>query len=91
MSGDDCRECGAQLDGFDTCYSCDTYGTPSDKRADKTDQVLVLVMTEREQQFKKWGEQNHEPALWYAILGEEFGEVGKEICEAAAEFSRGDD
>ena len=91
MNGDACRECGAQLDNFDACLSCDTYGTPSDRRADKTDQVLVLIMKERERQFTKWGQQDHEPALWYAILGEEFGEVGKEICEAAAEFSRNEE
>ena len=68
--------------------TCDTYGTPADRRADKTDQVLTLILAERVRQFEKWGRQDHEPALWYAILGEEFGEVGKEICEAAAEFSR---
>ena len=84
MSADDCRECGHQLDGFGHCMTCDTYGTPENQRADETDQVLVLILTERERQFKKWGVQNHSPAIWYAILGEEFGEVGKEICEHAA-------
>jgi hypothetical protein len=91
VNGDDCIHCGSQLDGFDQCMSCDTYGTPADQRADTTEKVLVLIAAERVKQFNKWGEQNHSPALWYAILGEEFGEVGKEICEAEAEFSRGDD
>lgn len=91
MNGDTCRECDSPLDEFGQCMSCDTYGTPADQRADKTDQVLVLIAAERVRQFEKWGRQNHSPALWYAILGEEFGEVGKEICEAEAEFSRDDD
>ena len=91
VSGDNCQECGHQLDGFGQCMHCDTYGTPADQRADKTDQVFVLILAERERQFKKWGQQNHDPALWYAILGEEFGEVGKEICEREAELGRGMD
>jgi len=36
---------------------------------------------ERDRQDEKWGEQNHVPLRWYAILGEEFGEVGKAINE----------
>lgn len=48
---------------------------------DKTQEVLEEVFTERECQEAKWGEQNHDVGLWYAILGEEFGEVGEAICE----------
>ncbi len=32
-------------------------------------------------QLNKWGEQNHNNSIWYAILGEEFGEVGKALLE----------
>jgi hypothetical protein len=45
------------------------------------DRVLPLVRRQREKQIEKWGVQEHDPAMWYAILGEEFGEVGKEIAE----------
>ncbi len=43
--------------------------------------VLPDVVLQREKQIDKWGTQEHDPTMWYAILGEEFGEVGKEIAE----------
>ena len=43
--------------------------------------VLNEVAEERERQDAKWGEQNHDPAIWLAILAEEFGEIGKEVLE----------
>ena len=36
---------------------------------------------ERLVQDRNHGEQNHDPLLWLSILGEEFGEVSKEIYE----------
>ena len=30
-----CADCGGQLDGFDQCWSCDTYGTPAEQKADR--------------------------------------------------------
>lgn len=44
--------------------------------------VLTEVMHERDRQDDKWGEQNHAPLLWLAILGEEFGEVAKAAVES---------
>ena len=38
-----------------------------------------LIRRERDRQDIKWGEQNHEPLLWLAILGEEFGELSSAI------------
>lgn len=43
--------------------------------------VLHEVLAERIRQDAKWGQQNHDMADYYTILGEEFGEVGKAICE----------
>lgn len=43
--------------------------------------VIDDVIAERERQDAKWGEQNHHPDRWMAILGEEFGELCKEIVE----------
>ena len=43
-----------------------------------TESVLADVLTERSRQDKKWGEQNHLPAYWMTILGEEFGEACQE-------------
>lgn len=43
--------------------------------------VKQNILRELVRQLKKWGPQYHAPAYWYAILGEEVGEVGKAICE----------
>lgn len=40
-----------------------------------------LIQMERIKQDVKWGEQNHDDFKWLAILGEEFGEVSKAVCE----------
>jgi NTP pyrophosphatase (non-canonical NTP hydrolase) len=40
------------------------------------------VIAERKRQDEKWGEQDHHPAEWLAILGEEVGEVCRAVCEA---------
>ncbi|GGR00092.1 hypothetical protein [Deinococcus ruber] len=88
MIADDCRDCGNQLDEFGACMTCDTYGTPADRRAEKTQEVLDLIAAERARQDKKWGQQNHGPLYWLAILGEEFGEVSKEVVEWEAHRQR---
>jgi NTP pyrophosphatase (non-canonical NTP hydrolase) len=41
------------------------------------EQAIQLVFEERERQDEKWGEQNHDPILWTAILTEEVGEFAK--------------
>lgn len=46
-----------------------------------TEKVLEEVLLERQSQERKWGPQNHRCDLYYTILGEEVGEVGKAICE----------
>lgn len=43
--------------------------------------VLIEVEDERYAQETMWGQQNHPVEDYYTILGEEFGEVGKAICE----------
>ncbi len=43
--------------------------------------VIDQVLSERVRQDGKWGVQNHHPDYWYVVLGEEFGEVGRAICE----------
>ena len=57
---------------------------PSDeeiKRGMTQDIVIGSIREERDKQDRKWGRQEHEPAKWLAIAGEEFGE----ICEAILE------
>lgn len=39
------------------------------------------ILAEREKQDQKWGEQNHHPQMWLAILMEEVGEVAKASLE----------
>lgn len=43
--------------------------------------TLIEVQTEQDRQVELWGVQSHDRGMWYAILGEEFGEVGKAINE----------
>ena len=47
-----------------------------------TAKVLSEVGVERHVQDEKWGEQNHNPFVYLAILGEEYGES----CQAMVEF-----
>lgn len=48
-------------------------------------EALRDVIAERVAQDAKWGEQNHDPYKWLAILSEEVGEV----AEAMLKGSRG--
>lgn len=43
--------------------------------------VLAEVLQERERQQAKWGQQDHDPAVWLMILGEEVGEVNNAALE----------
>lgn len=42
---------------------------------------MAEIREERRRQDAKWGEQNHSPIEWSAILTEEVGEVAKEALE----------
>lgn len=44
--------------------------------------ALLDVKHERKRQDAKWGEQNHKPATWLMILGEEVGEANKAALES---------
>lgn len=46
-----------------------------------TGSVLLEVHAERVRQDEKWGEQNHDPALFLTILTEEVGEVARAILD----------
>jgi NTP pyrophosphatase (non-canonical NTP hydrolase) len=48
------------------------------------------IVEERHQQDKKWGEQNHHPYKWLAILGEEVGESNKAVLEGSLLDYRGE-
>lgn len=47
----------------------------------KTSWAMIEVMRERRRQDQKWGQQDHTPLVWYAILAEEFGEAAKSLNE----------
>lgn len=52
--------------------------------------IFNEIRQERQRQDAKWGEQNHKPVEWCAILGEEVGEVNKAALEAHfREYYRG--
>lgn len=44
--------------------------------------IVSEVARERARQDEKWGEQNHDPFRYLAILGEEVGEANKAAIEA---------
>ena len=46
-----------------------------------TQTVLALVAMERGRQDWKWGVQDHTPAEWMSILGEEYGEACEKVNE----------
>ena len=54
-----------------------------------TYRVLIEVEEERNNQDRKWGEQNHEHYRWCAILGEEVGEVSEAVLKADPEEGEG--
>ncbi len=41
--------------------------------------AVKLVLAERQRQFQKWGEQNHDMPTWLAILHEESGELAEAV------------
>ncbi|KAA1293832.1 MazG-like family protein [Leptospira interrogans] len=45
------------------------------------EKIIQEIFRERKKQDQKWGEQNHIPIEWCAILGEEVGEVNKAALE----------
>ncbi len=44
--------------------------------------LLIEIYHERKAQDAKWGEQNHDPFKYLAILGEEVGEANNAVLEA---------
>lgn len=44
--------------------------------------VFREVVRERLRQDELWGEQNHAPAIWLMVLGEEVGEATRDALEA---------
>ena len=58
----------------------------SNRELSETDHVLYEVRQERTRQDAKWGQQDHTPAFWLMVLGEEVGEANKAALE---EYVRG--
>jgi NTP pyrophosphatase (non-canonical NTP hydrolase) len=45
------------------------------------EQIIEQIQDERKKQDDKWGEQDHHPLKWLAILGEEVGEANRAMLE----------
>lgn len=45
--------------------------------------IFEEIKIEQDAQTIKWGEQNHHPYKWLAILGEEVGEANKAVLESS--------
>lgn len=54
------------------------------------DYVLDEIYSERVRQDEKWGQQDHAPAEWLMILGEEVGEVNKAALETFFKYKDAD-
>lgn len=63
-------------------------GSPKSGYVTTTTSVLREVMLERAKQDAQWGVQRHSPQGWLPILGEEFGEVCRAVCEEGVENYR---
>jgi len=82
-----CDSCNEKEDRNGMC-KCDR-----DKEEDRGDEdrvavhskALGSVLNERVKQNEKWGEQNHDPFTYLAVLGEEYGE----LCQAALQTKYG--
>lgn len=73
------------------CYQIPCCCKPGeDRRSDEAAGSAAVrdALKERARQDQKWGEQNHHPYKWLAILGEEFGESSKAVLEDAPEEYR---
>ena|SRR3990167_11355552 len=55
------------------------YGNVFSVRLATPKTAIQDILGERKRQDEKWGEQNHSPIEWIAILGEEYGEA----CQGA--------
>jgi len=44
-----------------------------------TEDILLEITLERVAQDAKWGQLDHNPERWLAILGEEFGELAQAV------------
>jgi NTP pyrophosphatase (non-canonical NTP hydrolase) len=51
----------------------------SQKLYDLMDKAAAMIQEERFRQNRKWGIQRHDMFRWYAILGEEVGEVAQAL------------
>jgi hypothetical protein len=43
--------------------------------------IVTEIAAERAHQVEKWGQQDHEPLQWLAILASELGELGQALVE----------
>jgi hypothetical protein len=43
--------------------------------------AIAAVIAERRRQDGKFGKQDHDPAWWMVIMGEEYGETCQAVCE----------
>ena len=46
-----------------------------------TIQIASDINGERRRQDEKWGEQNHPPAIWIAVITEEIGEAAEAVLQ----------
>lgn len=69
------------LDAFEIIEMIQEYSDLQMKVSTLRVKLLNEICSERENQDRKWGQQNHHPERWLSILVEEVGEASKEICE----------
>lgn len=76
MSGE-CERCGEHPVDCE-CYQRDPANAAEDEAGRIRAGAISDIRAERARQDRKWGVQNHAPAVWMLILGEEVGEAAEE-------------
>lgn len=51
------------------------------RRAIRQENAVADVKRERERQDDQWGDQNHHPSYWLAILGKQVGQFGSAVLD----------
>ena len=52
-----------------------------DVQDEREAEAVRRMLTERRRQDRLFGEQDHDPAWWMVITGEEYGEMCKAVCD----------
>jgi hypothetical protein len=59
----------------------DLSANTEEERRLRQNRAMSDVLAERDAQEERWGEQNHHPAYWLAIMGKQVGQFGSAVLQ----------